>query len=84
MDKQEQSNQNEPPTSENRNTTHPNNTEQTLTQELKIHLENFKGIMNEKKTPTITKKQRMENSQDGKGKINQVLIYISTKNNRIK
>ena len=50
IDKQEQSNRNEPPTSENRNTTQPNTTEQTLTQKQKINLENLKKIMNEKKT----------------------------------
>ena len=34
-EKQEQSNQNKPPTPENRNTTQPNNTEQTITPEKK-------------------------------------------------
>ena len=52
-DKQEQSNQNELPISENRNTTTPNNTEQTPTQEQKINLENLKKIMNEHQTRTI-------------------------------
>ena len=38
--------------------------------------------MNEKKKDylTISKKHRMEDSQGGNGKINQVLTYISTKN----
>ena len=49
FDKQEQSNRNEHRTLENR-TPPPNNREQTLTQELKIHLENSKRIMNEQKT----------------------------------
>ena len=35
IDQQEQSNWNEPPTSENRNTTQSNSTEQTLTHEQK-------------------------------------------------
>ena len=38
-DEQEQFNRNELPISENRNTTTPNNTEQTPTQEQKINLE---------------------------------------------
>ena len=38
------------PISENRNTTTPNNTEQILTQENKIDLENVNKIMNEQKT----------------------------------
>ena len=47
----------------------PNNTEQTLTQELKINLENLKRIMNGKKDyHTISKKHRMEDSQNGNGK----------------
>ena len=50
IDKQEQSNQNEPPTCENRNITQPNNTEQTLTQEQKINLDNLERIMKGKKT----------------------------------
>ena len=44
--KLEQSNRNEPPTSENKSTTHPNNTEQILTHEQKLNLENLKRIMN--------------------------------------
>ena len=35
IDKQEQSNRNEPSIFENRNTTHPTNTEKTLTEEQK-------------------------------------------------
>ena len=50
IDKQEQSNRNKLPISENRNTTHPNSTEQTLTQKQKINLKNVKKIMNGKKT----------------------------------
>ena len=68
-DKQNQSNQNEPLISENRNATktnvtQPDNTMQTLTQKQKINLENLKRIMNGGKDElTITKKRRMENSQ---------------------
>ena len=40
INKQKQSKRNEPPTSENRNATQPNNTEKTLTQEQKVNLEN--------------------------------------------
>ena len=47
FDKQEQSNLNELPTTENRNSTPQNNTEQKQTQELKINLENMKRIINE-------------------------------------
>ena len=50
FDKQGQSHRNEPTTLENRNATHPNNREQTLTQEQKIELENFKRIINEQKS----------------------------------
>ena len=58
--KPKQPNQNEPPTSEDRNATHPNNAqpnnpEQTLTQRAKVNLENFKRIMNREKI-TITEK----------------------------
>ena len=48
-DKQEESNRNESPISENRNNTTPNNIEQTPTHEQKINLENFKRITNEQK-----------------------------------
>ena len=50
FDKQQQSYRNEPQTLENRNATYSNNTEQTLTQEQKIDLENLKRIMKEQKT----------------------------------
>ena len=66
---------------ENRNTTQPNNTEQTLTQEQKINLENLKRIMNGEKTtlPSLRNIEwrivKMETE-----KINQVLTYISTNN----
>ena len=55
INKEKQPNQNEPPTSENRNATQPNNAqpnnpEQTLTQEQKVNLENLKRIMNGEKT----------------------------------
>ena len=53
FDKHEQPNLNEPSTSENRNTPHPNNREKTLTQEQKINLENLKIIMNKQKTTLL-------------------------------
>ena len=51
--KQKQSNRNEPPTSENRNTTQPNNTEQTLMQEQKVILANLKRTMIGKRLPYL-------------------------------
>ena len=42
IDEQEQSNRNKPSTSENSNTTHPNNVKKTVTQEQKLNLENLK------------------------------------------
>ena len=54
FDKQEQANKNQGLTSKNRNITHPNNTEQTLTQEQKIKLENLKRIMNEQKSTFLS------------------------------
>ena len=60
------SNRNEPPTSEKRNTTQPNDTQQILTQEQKNRFRKFKENHEWKKDYlTITKKHRMENSQDG-------------------
>ena len=55
INKQKQPHRNEPPTSENGNTTQlnnaqPKNPEQTLTQEQKVNLENLKRIMNSEKT----------------------------------
>ena len=57
--KQKQSSQNEPPISENRNTskpnnTQPNNTDQALTQEQKVNQENLKRIMNGEKTTLLS------------------------------
>ena len=73
INKQKQSNWNEPPTSENRNTrqqnnAQPNNTEQTLTQEQIVNLENVKRIMNGEKTTLPPLINRMENSLDGNEK----------------
>ena len=63
INEQKKAKRNQPPTSENRNTTQPNNLEQTLIQEQKVNLENLKRIMNGGKDYlTITKKHRMENS----------------------
>ena len=50
------------------NNTQPNNTEQTLTQEQKVNLENLKRIINGKKTTLPSLRNRMENRQDGNGK----------------
>ena len=59
---QEQSNEKEPQTSANENTTLPNDTqsnnrEETLSQEQKVNLENVKRIMNSEKTilPSLRK-----------------------------
>ena len=46
INKQKQSKRNELKTSENRNSTQPNNREKTLAQEQKVNLENLKRIMN--------------------------------------
>ena len=81
QDKQEQFNRNEPPTSENRNTTQRISREQTLILKQKINLVNLKRVMNE----NITKKHRMENSQDGNRKIkSSTNMYINKKHKRIK
>ena len=86
INKQNQANRNEPPTSENGNTTQPysaqlNNTEQTLTQEQKVNLESLKGIMNGEKTtlPSLRNIERRTVKTET-NKINQVLPYISTNN----
>ena len=86
IDKQKQSNRNEQPTSENRNTTQPNatqpnDTKQTLTQEQKINLENLKRIMNGEKT-TLPSLRDIEwrTVKTETEKINQLLTYISTNN----
>ena len=78
IDKQKQSNRNEPPTSKNINNTQPNNTEQTLTQEQKKKkLKCLKRIMNGKKT-TLPSLRNIEwrTVKTETGKINQVLTYI--------
>ena len=84
FDKQKQSNRNKPPTSENRNTTHLNNREKTLTQEQKINLENLKRIMNEQKTTLPSLRNRMNNCWDGNPKKISTNIYSNKKHNRIK
>ena len=65
--KQKQSNEKEPQTSANENTTLPNDTlsnnqEETLSQEQKVNLENVKRIMNIQDYSTFIKKLRMENT----------------------
>ena len=86
INKQKQPNRNEPPTSENWNSTQsnaaqPNNPEQTLSQEQKVQLENLKRIMNRKKT-TLPSFRNIEwkTVKTETNKINQVLTYISTNN----
>ena len=84
IDKQKQSNRNEPLISENRNATQPsniksNNTEQTLTQEQKKFRKFKENYELGKDYLTITKKHRIENSQDGSGK-DKVLASISINN----
>ena len=84
--KQKQSNEKEPQTSANENTTLPNDTlpnnqEETLSQEQKVNLENVKRIMNSKKTilPSLRniewKTLKIETN-----KINRILPYIPTNN----
>ena len=83
---QEQSNEKEPQTSANENTTLPNDTlsnnqEETLSQEQKVNLENLKRIMNSEKTilPSLRniewKTLKIETN-----KINHILPYIPTNN----
>ena len=71
---------------ENGNTTQPNNaqsnnSEQTLSQEQKLNLENLKRIMNSEKT-TLPSLRNMDwrTVKMDTNKINQVLIYISMNN----
>ena len=83
---QKQPNRNEPPTSENGNTTQPNNAQpnnpkETLSQEQKVNPENLKKIMNSEKT-TLPSLRNIEwvTVKTETNKINQVLYYISTNN----
>ena len=84
--KQKQSNEKEPQTSTNENTTLPNDTllnnqEETLSQEQKVNLENVKRIMNSEKTilPSLRniewKTLKIETN-----KIKNILPYIPTNN----
>ena len=81
-----QSNEKEPQTSANKNTTLPNDTlsnnqEETLSQEQKVNLENVKRIINSEKTilPSLRniewKTLKIETN-----KINHILTYITTNN----
>ena len=83
---QEQSNEKEPQTSGNENTILPNDTlsnnqEETLSQELKVNLENVKRIMNSENTilPSLRniewKTLKIETN-----KINHILLYIPRNN----
>ena len=69
FEKEEQSNRNEPPTSENRNTTQSNNKEKTLTQKqnkFRKFNENYKWT---KDCLATSRKLRIENNQDGNRKV---------------
>ena len=84
--KQKQSNEKEPQTSANENTTLPNGTlsnnqEETLSQEQKLNLENVKGIMNSEKTilPSLRNIER-KTLKIETNKINHILPYIRTNN----
>ena len=79
INKQKQSNRNEPPSLEYRNATQRNNTEQTLTQEQKVNLENLKRIMNGEKI-TLPSGKNNEWRTVKTNKINRELLYISTNN----
>ena len=86
INKQKQSIQNEPPTSENGNPTQPNTTQQnnlelTLTQEQKLILRNLKKILNSEKITLASLRNiewRIVKAETNK--VNQVLTYISTNN----
>ena len=86
INKQKQPIQNEPPTSENGNTTQPNtaqqnNPGQTLTQEQKLILRNLKRILNSEKTtlPSLRNIEwRIVKAETNKE--NQILTCISTNN----
>ena len=84
--KQKQSNEKELPTSENENTTFPNDTlqsnhEETLSQEQKTNLENVKRIMSSEKT-TLPSLRNIEWKilKIETNKINHILPYMPTNN----
>ena len=86
INKEKQPNRNEPPTSENGNSTQvknaqPNNPEQKLMQEQKVNLENIKRIMDSEKT-TLPSLRNIgwRTVKTETNKINQVPSYISTNN----
>ena len=80
--KEKQLNRKEPPTSENGNSTQPNNAhtnnpKETLSHEQKLNLENLKRIMNREKTnlPSLRNIEWMTVKTET-NKINQVIPYI--------
>ena len=78
INKEKQSNRKEPPNSENRNSTQPNNPEQTLTREQKVNLENLKRIMNGEKTTLLSQPNiEWRRVKTEMNEINQVLPYVS-------
>ena len=79
INKEKQSHRNEPPASENRKVTQPNSTEQTLTHEEKVNLENLQRIMNGEKT-TLQRNVEWRTVKTETEKINQVQTFISTNN----
>ena len=84
--KQKQSNENELPTSENENTTLPNDTlpsnhEETLSQEQKINLENVKRIISSEKTTRPSLRNiEWKTFKIETNKINRIQPYIPTDN----
>ena len=84
INEQKQSNSYEPPTSENVNTTQPNNAQpnnnkKTLSQEQKANQENLKRIMNSEKTTSL-RNIEWRTVKTEMNRMNQVLPYISTNN----
>ena len=82
INKQKQTNRNEPQTSKNGNPTQPNTTQlsnpkQTLSQEQKLNQENFKRIMNsEKTTLPLLRNIEWRRVTAETNKVNQLLTYI--------
>ena len=84
--KRKQSNEKEPQTLANENTTLPNDTlpnnqEETLSQEQKVYLENVKRIMNSEKTIIASLRNiEWKTLKIKTNKINHILPYITTNN----
>ena len=80
-EKPESSNRIETPSNSNRNTIHPNTTEQTLTQEEKMNIVIMKRIMSKKKTtlPSLSN-QDWKTVKAETEKVNKLLTNVSTNN----